>query len=105
MVHLVTLIKPKEGLPPGTLDKMMLTTRISLSKIPEVLSVRCGKNLDPESPWPFFFALDFESKERLAMTETEAIYMKFQTDVVQSNAADRLSLCYETEPGKNLRFS
>lgn len=105
MVHLVTLIKPKDGLPPGTLDRMMLTTRIRLSKIPEVLSVRCGKNLDPQSPWPFFFALEFESLERLAMTRTDAIYMKFQADVIQATAAEQLSLCYDAEPGKHLRFA
>ncbi len=105
MVHHVTLIKPKPEVTPEKLEKMMMATRMSLLKIPEVLSVKCGKNIDANSEWPFFVALDFESMEKLAMTQEDAIYMKFQADVIQPNTAERLTLSYEMEPGKNVRFS
>ncbi|MCE9612168.1 MAG: Dabb family protein [Chthoniobacter sp.] len=105
MVHHITLCKLQPDVSPAELDKLMRTTRMSLLKIPEILSVRCGKNLDPESEWPFFVALDFESLEKLAMTEEDAIYMKFIADVLRPHTSDRLVMNYEMEPGKNLKYS
>ncbi len=82
-----------------------MTTRMQLLKIPEVLSVKCGKTIDPNSEWPFFVALDCESMEKLAVTEDDAIYMKYVAEVIRPNTTDRLTLNYEMEPGKNTRFS
>ncbi len=105
MVHHVTLYKLKPEVTPAKLEQLMMTTRMTLLKIPEVLSVRCGKNIDPKSVWPFFIALDFESMDKLAMTEDDAIYMKFVADVIKSHTADRLTLNYEMEPGKSIKYS
>ena len=83
----------------------MITTRMTLLKIPEILSVKCGKNIDSKSEWPFFIALDFESMEKLAMTHEEAIYMKFVADVIKPHTVGALSLNYEMEPGKSVKYS
>lgn len=82
-----------------------MTTRMSLLKIPEVLSVKCGKTIDAHSEWPFFIALDFESTEKLAVTEDDAIYMKFVNEVIKSGTTERLTLNYEMEPGKLVKYS
>ena len=105
MVHHVTLYKLKAEVTPAKLEELMRMTRSSLLKIPEVLSVRCGKNIDPKSEWPFFIALDFESMDKLAMTQEDAIFMKFVADIIKPNAADRLTLNYEMEPGKSVKYS
>jgi hypothetical protein len=105
MVHHVTLFKLKPEVTPEKLEKMMMTTRMTLLKIPEILSVKCGKNIDPKSDWPFFVALDFESLEKLAMTEDDAIYMKFVADVIKKHTTERLTLNFEMDPGKDLKFS
>ena len=105
MVHQITLFKLKPEVTPENLEKMMMATRMSLLKIPEILSVKCGKNIDAKSDWQFFVALDFESMEKLAMTEDDAIYMKFISDVIKSNTAEGIVLNYEMEPGKNVRYS
>ena len=105
MVHHVLLFKLQPQVSPAKLEQMMMTTRMSLLKIPEILSVRCGKNIDAQSEWPFFIALDFESMEKLAMTEEDAIYMKFVADVVKPNTAERLALKYEMDPGKSVKYS
>lgn len=105
MVHHVMLFKLKPEVTPAKLEQLMMSTRMSLLKIPEILSVRCGKNLDPNSPWPFFIALDFESTEKLAMTQDDAIYMKFTAEVIAPNTAEELSLNYEMDPGKNVKYS
>jgi hypothetical protein len=105
MVHHLTLFKLKPEVTLEQLEKMMISTRMSLLKIPEILSVKCGKNIDPQSEWKFFVALDFESMEKLAMTEDDAIYMKFNNDVIRPNTAEKVALNYEMEPGKNTKFS
>ena len=104
MVHHVTLYKLQPQITPAKLEQMMMTTRMSLLKIPEILSVRCGKAID-KSEWPFFISLDFESMEKLTMTQDDAIYMKFVSDVVKKHTADRLTLNYEMEPGKSAAYS
>lgn len=105
MVHHVTLFKLKPEITPQKLEQMMMTTRMSLLKIPEILSVKCGKAIDPDNEWPFFISLEFESMEKMAMTEDDAIYMKFVSDVVKKSTTERLTLDYEMEPGKNVKYS
>ena len=105
MVHNVSLFKLKPEVTPAKIEEMMMTTRMSLLKIPEILSVKCGKNIDPRSEWPFFITLDFESMEKLAMTEDDAIFMKFAADVIKANTSERLTLNYEMEPGKAVKYS
>ena len=87
--------KLKPEVTPAKLEQLMMTMRMTLLKIPEVLSVRCGKNIDPKSEWPFFIGLDFESMDKLAMTQDDAIFMKFVADVIKPHAADRLTLNYD----------
>jgi hypothetical protein len=105
MVHHVTLYKLQPEVTPAKLEQLMFSTRMTLLKIPEILSVKCGKNIDPKSEWPFFIALDFESMEKLAMTEDDAIYMKFVADVVKPHTVGALTLDYEMEPGKAVKYS
>jgi hypothetical protein len=105
MVHQISLFKLKPGLKTAKLEEMMVATRIQLLKIPEILSVKCGKAIDPNSEWAFFVTLDFESLEKLAVVEDDAIYMKFLADTIKPNTADRMTLSYEMEPGKNTRYS
>ena len=54
---------------------MMRQTRTTLLKIPEVLSVKCGKRIDPECEWPFFLAVDVESMDKLAMYRDDAFHV------------------------------
>jgi hypothetical protein len=105
MVHHITLFKLKPEVTPEKLEQMMMTTRMSLLKIPEILAVKCGKAIDPKNQWPFFISLEFESMEKLAMTQDDAIYMKFVADVIKANTAERLTMNYEMEPGKNVKYS
>jgi hypothetical protein len=105
MVHHVTLYKLQSEVTPAKLEHLMISTRMTLLKIPEILSVKCGKNIDPKSDWPFFIALDFENMEKLAMTQDEAIYMKFVADVIKPHTAAALELKFEMEPGKSVKYS
>ncbi len=105
MVQQITLFKLKPETTPAKIEEMMMTTRMSLLKIPEVLSVKCGKTIDAHTEWPFFIALEFESMEKRAVVEDDAIYMKFVAEVVKAGTAERLTLHYEMEPGKQVKYS
>ncbi len=105
MVHRISLFKLHPEVTPTKLEEMLVSTRIQLLKIPEILSVRCGKAIEPKSEWPFFISLEFESTEKLAMTEDDAIYMKFVAEVIKPNTLDRIVINYEMDPGKSVKFS
>src|SRR5437016_2991179 len=105
MVHHIVLFKLKPGVPPEKIEEMMMNTRMSLLKIPEVLSVKCGKKIDPKSEWPFFIALDFESLDKMQMYRDDAIHMKFVEEIIKPHTSERLALDYEMEPGKDVRYS
>ena len=105
MVHQINLYKLQPEVTPAKLEEIMMTTRIQLLKIPEILSVKCGKSIDHNSEWPFFIALDFESVEKVAVGEDDAIYMKFFVDIIKPNTSDRITLLYEMEPGKSMKLS
>jgi len=105
MVQHIVLFKLKPETTEETVEKMMRDTRIQLLKIPEVLSVKCGKKIVPEMEWPFFIAVEFESMDKLAVYMDDPIHLKYVQDVIKPNIIERLALDYETEPGKDVRYS
>jgi stress responsive alpha/beta barrel protein len=105
MVHHIVLFKLKPEVTPARIEEMMMNTRMQLLKIPEVLSIKCGKRIDPEMAWPFFIAIDFESMDRYGIFKEDPIYVKFTEEVIKPNTADSLSLDFEMDPGKDVRFS
>ena len=105
MVYHVTLYQLQPEVTPAKLEQLMFSTRMTLLKIPEILSVKCGKNIDLSSKWAFFIALDFESMEKMAMVQDEAIYMKFVADMIKPLTVAALTLNYEMEPGKAVKYS
>jgi Stress responsive A/B Barrel Domain len=105
MVHHVALYKLRPEVPSGTLDDMIRRTRSLLLKIPEVLAVRCGKQIDNDSEWPFFIAIDFESRARQAMFYDDPVYLKFLVEVIEPFTAECMHMDYEMEPGKNVKYS
>jgi hypothetical protein len=105
MIQHIELFKLRPEVTPARLEEMMMNTRMSLLKIPEVLAVKCGKKVDPKNDWPFFIALDFESTDKYAVFKSDAIHLKFLEDVVKPNVTESLVLTYEMEPGKDVRYS
>ena len=83
----------------------MMNARMQLLKIPEVLSIKCGKRIDPEVPWPFFIAIDFESMDKYEIFREDPIQVKFTEEVIKPNTSDALVLDFEMDPGKDVRFS
>lgn len=105
MIHNVSLFKLRPEVTPARIEEMMMRARMQLLKIPEVLSIKCGKRISQEMAWPFFIAIDFESMDKQAMAREDPIYVKFEAEVIRPNVADALTLNFEMDPGKDVRFS
>jgi hypothetical protein len=105
MVHHIDLYKLNAEVTPARVEEMMMNTRMQLLKIPEVLSIKCGKRIEPEMEWPFFIAIDFESMDKYAIFREDPIYVKFGEETIKPNPEDSLALDFEMDPGKDVRFS
>jgi len=105
MVHHIVLYRLKQEVTPARVEEMMMNARMQLLKIPEVLSIKCGKRIDQEADWPFFIAIDFESMDKFAMFREDSIYVKFVEEVIKPNTDNSLVLDFEMDPGKDVRFS
>jgi Stress responsive A/B Barrel Domain len=105
MVHHVALYKLRPEVTPEIVEEMIRRTRSLLLKIPEVLSVRSGKKIDASADWPFFVSLDFESRQKQNMFRDDPVYLKFLEEVVRANTTESLLLDYETDPGRNVKYS
>lgn len=105
MVHHVALYKLQPDVTPEIVEEMIRKTRSLLLKIPEVLSVRSGKKIETHMEWPFFVSLDFESRHKQAMFRDDPIYLKFLEDVIRAHTTDQLLLDFETDPGRNVKYS
>lgn len=105
MIHHVVFFKLNPEVTPEKLETMMRQTRAQLLKIGEVLSLHCGKNIDPQSEWGFFLAVEVESTEKLALYRESAIHIKFVERVIKPNTCGQMACDFEMEPGKDIRFS
>ncbi len=105
MVHHIVVYKLKPEVTPARIEEMMMNARMQLLKIPEVLSIKCGKRIDPELPWPFFIAIDFESMDKYEIFCEDSIHVKFKEEVIKPNTTEALTLDFEMDPGKDVRFS
>src|SRR5205814_2375360 len=105
MVHHVVLYKLKSEVTPARVEAMMMNARMQLLKIPEVLSIKCGKRIDPEMDWPFFSAIDFESMDKYAIFREDPVFVKFTAEIIKPNTEDFRALELEMDPGKDVQFS
>ena len=105
MIHHLVLFQLKPGTDEETIEWMMRETRMRLLKIPEVLGVRCGKRLTAKEKWPFFFALDVESTEKLALGLADPRYRQYEEEVLTPHVIENLTLEHEVEPGRDTRYS
>ncbi len=105
MVHHIGLYKLKPHVAPEDTEDMMMNARMQLLKIDEVLSIKCGKRVDPQVPWPFFIAIDFESMDKQAIFREDPIYIKFVEEVIKPNTSEYLALDYEMDPGRDVNLA
>jgi len=105
MIHHVVYFQLKPEVDTATLEEMVRTCRSILLKIPEVLSVRSGRNLDPDSQWQFFFAIEVESRDKLRVVLDDAHHLKLLEKSLKPRANSHFTMDFELDPSKALKYS
>lgn len=88
----------------GTLEWMMRETRSRLLKIPAVLAVRCGRNIETSGEWAFFYSVVLDSESRIAAFHAHAVHKKFQREVLERCVRSQTVMDFETVPGDDPLF-
>lgn len=105
MVQHVIYLQLNESLEKGKLEEMVRASRTWLLKIPEVLSVRSGRNLDPDSQWQFYYSFEVESLDKLRMAVSDPNHLKFVQDFIEPNTDNSFVLNFELDPSRELKYS
>lgn len=105
MVHHVNYYELGEKTGAATLQEMVRGSRTWLLKIPEVLSVRSGRNVDPESPWQFYYSIEVDSLGKLKMVEDDPHYLKFTEKFIKPHTIKHLGMNFELDPSRELKYS
>ena len=105
MIHQIVLCRLQPDAAPNQVDDLMRQTRARLLKIPEFRTVACGKPVEPGGEWNFFFAAGFENLDKMRLGQRSPTYARFEREVLVPHVADRQTLTYELEPGKNVKYS
>jgi hypothetical protein len=105
MIHHVIYFQLQPGMDKPALEQLVRSSRSLLLKIPEVLNVRSGRNIDPESQWQFFFSIEVDSLEKLHSARDNAFYIKLMEKIIKPATGACFTLDYELDPSKDLKYS
>jgi hypothetical protein len=105
MIHHVIYLQLNEAVEAPLLEEMVRASRTWLLKIPEVHSVRSGRNTDPDSQWQFFYSFEVESLEKLKLVKEDAFHLKFIQQFIEPNTGARLEMEFELDPSRELKYS
>ena len=105
MVHYIALFQLKKGVTEEEIEEMIRISRSCLHRMNEAHNFRSGRSIKPENEFEFFISADFESTDKLAMFLEDPNYRKFSTLVVEEKTTSQREFLYETEPGKNPKYS
>lgn len=105
MIHHVIFLELNEDVEKDVLEEMVRASRTWLLKIPEVLSVRSGRNTDPDSQWQFFYSFEVDSLEKLKLIENDANYLKFVSHFIEPHTGNKFRMDFELDPSRELKYS
>ncbi|MBJ05997.1 MAG: hypothetical protein CMO40_02605 [Verrucomicrobiaceae bacterium] len=105
MIEHILLYELRRDVDDKRLEEMVRSTRSILLKIPEILRVDSGRNVDQSSRWSFFVSFGVESLDKLGMVQEDVIYLRFLRDVIEPNTDAQEDFSFETDPSRDLRYS
>lgn len=105
MVHHVVYLQLAEKTDDATLQEMVRASRTWLLKIPEVMSVRSGRGLEPDSQWQFFYSFEVDSLDKLSLVKEDGYYLKFIQQFIEPNTETRFEMNFELDPSRELKYS
>lgn len=105
MIHHVVYFELLAGADQTVMEDLVRTSRTLLLKIPEVLAVSSGRNLDPDSQWQFYFSFEVDSREKLRIILDDAYHLKLMEKVIKPHIRTHFSMDYELDPARDLKYS
>ncbi len=105
MIAYFCLCKLRPDVSTEEFENMMASTRVQLLRVPEILSVRTGKRVNPDDDWPWFIYLEVESMDKLVIAQDDPHYIKFREDVLKPNISEQHASAFEMEPRKDVKYS
>ena len=105
MVHFIVLFRVGKGVSDGDLEEMIRASRTCFHRVNEAHNFRSGRNIEAGSEFAFFLSADFESRDKLAMFREDPSYLRFEDEVLKGRTVSRVEYLYETEPGKDPKYS
>ena len=96
-------LKPEVDAP--LLEELVRSSRSLLLKIPEVLSVKSGRNIDVNSQWQFYYSMEIESLEKLKFALDDPFHLKLMEKFIRPHTLNQFALDFELDPSKNLKYS
>jgi hypothetical protein len=105
MVHYIALFRVGKSATEADLEGMIRASRSCCHRVHEAHNFRSGRSIDPKSEFAFFLSADFESRDKLAMFREDPSFLRFETEVLKRHTTSRIEHLYETEPGKDPKYS
>jgi hypothetical protein len=105
MIAYLSLYKLRPEVSEEKLEEMMSKARMSLLRIPEVLTVKTGKRVNPSDPFRWFIYLEVENMDKLFICQDDPHYIKFREDVLKPHVAEQEATAFEMEPRKDVKYS
>ena len=105
MIAYLSLYQLRDDVDAEVFETLMSKTRVLLLRVPEVLTVKTGKRVNPNDPWPWFVYLEVESMDKLAICQDDPHYLKFREEVIKPHVAEQESVAFEMDPRKNVKYS
>ena len=105
MIAYLSLFKLKPEVTPEKLEEMMSQTRVQLLRVPEVLTVKTGKRVNPSDHFSWFVYLEVASMDKLTICQDDPYYIKFREEVLKPNISEQESTAFEMEPRKDVKYS
>jgi hypothetical protein len=105
MIHHVVYFQTNPHIDDGKLQEMVRVTRSLLLKIPEVLSVKSGRNVSPESEWNFYTSMEIESLKKLQIIVEDPMHLKWLDAVIRPNTCAQFAQSFELDPTIELKYS
>ena len=105
MVHYIALYRLEKKKSEETIEEMIRTSRSCFHRVNEAHNFRSGRNIEANSDFGFFISADFESRDKLEMFREDPNFERFEREVVEPHTVEKKELLFETEPGKDPKYS
>lgn len=105
MVHYIALFRVGKAKQEEELEEMIRISRTCFHRVNEAHNFRSGRSIESKEEFGFFISADFESRDKLTMFRDDPNYQRFETEVIKPHTTSCRELLFETEPGKNPKYS